>query len=461
MRNFFSERSITRFVNNSWEGLDNLPEYKTSLRSDPVTTAKNLVQRIVTPRNTFFLHVSFYTLFLCMVILLICFYWRDNTTLERDIIFGVYIVYVVTNYLDEFYQYNSFVREKFKNRRESKQKNWPKFKENVRIFKAALIEYLSSIWNLLDIIIVIGFIISVVTYFVFRDNMRLLLFVRIYFGLFMTLFYIRYFQYILIFPGIGPLVYTCLFAFKRMLYFLVIIILVALCFGMAEVSLTSNSTSASITNSNSTEINITLTQRFLVFLFYPIFQIFGEYFLEEFNSRNFRLVGGGPTDLLGSMSVDNFWLTTQFLTFAAIVIWILIANVLLINLMIAYFSQIYEDVAKNAASIYLLNFIEIVEEYKEKPFFPAPFNTIIYVYRAIAFCCSLNRRRGRKQEGKDERRRETMMFNNMKKNRHFITTPVSFGWHIELTFADYYWKRIGDDRYAEKANLEKDENIEV
>ena len=397
-----------------------------------------------------------------MVILLICFYWRDDKPVERDTIFCVYIVYVVTNYLDEFYQYNSFLREKFKNKRESKKQNWAKFTENIRVFKAALVEYLSSIWNLLDIIIVIGFIISVVTYFLFRENRNYtydpFVFVRIYFGLFSTLFYIRYFQYILIFPGIGPLVYTCLFAFKRMLYFLVIIVLVALCFGMAEVALTITSNSTLIEDTS-------LTQRFIVFLFYPIYQVFGEYFLQEFESQNFILItltNESQISTFGSLLEGNFWLTTQFLTLTAILIWILIANVLLLNLMIAYFSQIYEDVSKNAASIYLLNFIEIVEEYKGKPFFPAPFNTIIYVYRAIAWCCNKRNRKVKKVSTVTETRRKTEMFKEMKSNRHFITAPVSFGWHIELTFADYYWKRIGDDRYAEKAKQEKcDDEIAV
>ena len=372
----------------------------------------------------------------------------------RDTIFNVYIVYVITNYLDELYQYNSFVRQKFKNKRDSKKENWEKFKENIRIFKAALIEYLSSIWNLLDIIIVIGFIISVATYFLFRNSRESFVFVRIYFGLFSTLFYIRYFQYILIFPGIGPLVYTCLFAFRRMLYFLVIIGLVALCFGIAEVALTSNTSSRELNEDSM------LTQRFIVFLFYPIFQIFGEYFLQELDFRNFKLItlsNASQIFIFGSIREGDFWLTTQFLTLIAIIIWILIANVLLLNLMIAYFSQIYEDVSKNAASIYLLNFIEIVEEYKEKPFFPAPFNTIIYVYRAVSWCCNKRKRKVKKQTTKTDKRRETMMFNEMKKNRNFITTPVSFGWHIELTFADYYWKRIGEDRYAEKAKQNDDE----
>ncbi|KAI6658609.1 Transient receptor potential cation channel [Oopsacas minuta] len=465
LSSFFSERSITRHVNNEWQGLNNL-----SIKSDKdfnlwVETGsslktfwkpesiKFLLGRIITPRNTFFLHVTFYILFLFMLTLLICFYWRDDAQLERDVIFSVYIVYVVTNYVDEIYQYNSFLSQKYKNKRECDKGKWDKFKENVRIFKAAFVEYLSSIWNLLDIIIVIGFIISVVTYFIFRESGTTFQFVRIYFGLFSTLFYIRFFQYILIFPGIGPLVYTCLLAFKRMLYFLVIIILVAFCFGIAVVALTENSY---MTDDES------ITRRFVVFLFYPYFQLFGEYFLEDFDADNFILISlpnNTRIDIFGSESAATFWLTTQSLTYIGIIVWLLIANVLLLNLMIAYFSQIYEDVSKNADSIYLLNFLEIVEEYREKSFLPAPFNLIIYTLRMVRWCLSLRKRKSKATSHQEEKRRQTEMFKGMKSKRLFITKAVSFGWHIELTFADYYWKKVGEERYAAKADNERDEKM--
>lgn len=428
-------------MDNEWNGLNTQ------------TKGRNLVGRVITPRNTFFLHVTFYILFLIMITLLICFYWRDNTALERDVIFAVYIVYVVTNYVDEFYQYNSFLSQKYKEKSSSDKGKWGNFKENVRIFKAAFVEYLSSIWNLLDITIVFGFIISVVTYFVFRNEPgNPFLYVRIYFGLFSTLFYIRFFQYILIFPGIGPLVYTCLFAFRRMLYFLVIIILVALCFGIAVVALTQISDN----NDDSGD----QMQRFIVFLYYPLFQIFGEYFLDNFSDQNFVLIDLPNTtrdDVFGSPSTASFWLTTQFLTYLAIIVWLLIANVLLLNLMIAYFSQIYENVAKNADSIYLLNFLEIVEEYRDKSFLPAPFNLIIYTLRVIRFCVSSRKKKLKKQASRTRTRRQTNLLMGMKAKRLFITKPASFGWHIELSFADYYWKKVGEDRYATKADQEKAE----
>ena len=428
-------------MNNEWNGVNSQAK------------RRNLIGRVITPRNTFFLHVTFYIFFLIMITLLICFYWRDNTATERDVIFAVYIVYVVTNYVDEIYQYNNFLSQKYKAKASSDKGKWGNFKENVRIFKAAFVEYLSSIWNLLDIIIVFGFIISVVTYFVFRNSPgNAFLFVRIYFGLFATLFYIRFFQYILIFPGIGPLVYTCLFAFKRMLYFLVIIILVALCFGIAVVALTQISDS-----SDNTEDQM---QRFIVFLYYPLFQVFGEYFLDTFNDQNFVLINLPNTtrdEVFGSSRTADFWLTTQFLTYLAIIIWLLIANVLLLNLMIAYFSQIYEAVSKNADSIYLLNFLEIVEEYRDKSFLPAPLNLIIYTLRGIKFCLSSRKKKLKQREKRAATRRQTNLLQGLKSKRLFITKAVSFGWHIELSFADYYWKNVGEDRYAAKADQEKAE----
>ena len=383
----------------------------------------------------------------------------NNIGRNRDIIFIIFMVYVITNFVDEIYQYKKFLVEKFENKRKSNKKGWEKVKENGRVFKAAFVEYLNSIWNLLDILIVIGFIIAVVTYYIFRDSSPYdngvdpFQNVRIYFGLFSTLFYFRFFQYILIFPGIGPLVYTCFLAFKRMLYFLLIIVLVALCFGIAEVALTTTPSENSTTTSG-------ITRQLIVYMFYPYYQIFGEYFLDDFENDSFPIISITNTSkisIFGSESNASFWLTTQILTYIAIMIWILIANVLLLNLMIAYFSQIYEEVSKNAASIYLLNFLEIVNEYKDKSFFPPPFNLITYTYRIIAWCIFSRQKKQKHREVRTSRRRQTeVLLKGMMSRRHFLTRSVAFGWHFELSFADSYWKRIGEDRYAEKAAEEKD-----
>ena len=65
--------------------------------------------------------------------------------------------------------------------------------------------------------------------------------------------------------------------------------------------------------------------------------------------------------------------------------YLLVANILLINLLIASFNTIYNSV--NARSLQFWNFqrFSVVLEYEEKPAWPAPFTTFSHIYRLCKY----------------------------------------------------------------------------
>ena len=77
-------------------------------------------------------------------------------------------------------------------------------------------------------------------------------------------------------------------------------------------------------------------------------------------------------------------------------IYLLVANILLINLLIASFNTIYNSV--NARSLQFWNFqrFSVVLEYEEKPVLPAPFTVISHFHRVCKYvyrkCRGLNTR---------------------------------------------------------------------
>ena len=61
-------------------------------------------------------------------------------------------------------------------------------------------------------------------------------------------------------------------------------------------------------------------------------------------------------------------------------IYLLIANILLINLLIASFNTIYNEVSAISHQLYNFQRFAIVMEYEEKPILPAPFIIISHLH---------------------------------------------------------------------------------
>ena len=460
---FFTHEGVQGHVRNVWNGIAKLQEiYQDS--DDQNININVLLKRsfrrpwkqssitffynyYISPKTTFYIHASFYFLFLVLYTVHFLVAWRstpNNAYIAFDVI---YFMYMSAYILDEVFQYRYLIEDKSKGKR-VKHNQW------LKILKSAMVQYLSSGWNILDILIAISFVATItlrLIVFVFATQNPLEEFTtqlnnitRLVYGLVAVLFYIRFFQYVLVFRGLGPLIYTCYIAFKRMLKFLVIFLLVSLGFGVVEVTLTSTAQSG--------------WSLLRVLLFSPIYQIFGEFDLEMIQMGSISYVNSSTTD-------DNFWNSTTSLAYFCIILLQLIANVLLLNLMIAYFTKIFDEISENADSIYLTQFLEVVEEYRRKSLFPPPFNLLVYLIRTFGICKTvcIEFFAETNTQIEEEIQRDTY-FNRAK------VYPVFFGHHNENGFADEYWSnreriRIKESiviqRRQEKVDLYTLKSIEV
>nr|WDP79898.1 transient receptor potential cation channel subfamily M member 1-1 [Apostichopus japonicus] len=105
---------------------------------------------------------------------------------------------------------------------------------------------------------------------------------------------------------------------------------------------------------------------------YPYWQIFGELFMEE---------------ILPDCSVDTplgqHCETAYAVVLLIMAVYLLIANVLLLNLLIAIFNNTFSKVIENANEIWKFHRYELIMEYSERPCLPPPLTLIMHVSMMI------------------------------------------------------------------------------
>jgi hypothetical protein len=115
--------------------------------------------------------------------------------------------------------------------------------------------------------------------------------------------------------------------------------------------------------------------------FQPYFMLYGEVFAPDIDpecSPDCEDYGECGTALDGSLLVPcttGRWITPIIMT-----IYLLVANILLINLLIASFNTIYNRVSAVSQQIFNFQRFAIVMEYEEKPILPVPFIAISHAH---------------------------------------------------------------------------------
>ena len=341
------------------------------------------LRRLISPRSTFILHGSAYFIFVLSYTVNLLFFWRPNYLTAYDY---MYVVWSGSYLLDEMHQIITIFKWKVD------------LEQNKNSFSSALLkaysdgqlrvtlwtsfkDYANDVWNMFDIFIVIWFIVSITLRFIsvsYFPRIRVLtVVVRIFYSIQAILYSIRIFEYVLLKRSWGLLLYTLYYAFIRMIKFLVILLVMTYCFSITQYVLfdPDKVDPASVAQ---------------LILFPPYFQIFGEYGLDTVNNLVYNFTDEKPDSSI------YFWDSLTWVAYALIAVWILISNVLLLNLMISYFTKVYDEVLENAMTIYKTLFFTLVLEYQERSYWPPPFNLLSYtniyivvpLFNCIVYCCS-------------------------------------------------------------------------
>ena len=425
---FLNHHTIQVYLFHVWRGYDalkqkegdrvHIPDRMTHSLTHPYTLSSLRVLYLLTntPRTGFVLHgIFFLFVIICSFVLLAVSSPEGDQGFFNSVqpLEWVLFICLLGYTIGEIGQYLRIVILNFN---DAGIRNWRV------VLMLSFFNYFQSVWNKIDAIAVTTFIISVIIrlFSLFYPNFPIYI-PRLAYGVTAIPIFTRFFQYILVIKAIGPLIYTIYQAFLKMLKFLLVILILSLAFGTLQIALLRPTASISI--------------RFKHLIFTPFFQIFGEYFFDELLADTYGLSEFNATSTPSNDLKGTFWSRSDWILFLGVGIWVLIINVLIINLMIAYFTQIYAKVAANARSIYILQFREIVDEFTYRTIFPPPFNLIMLPIDLVLLCINIFRTQRKKKVVRSE-------LLELVGEKRILSNKVNvyFAVHNEDSFADKFWK---------------------
>ena len=217
--------------------------------------------------------------------------------------------------------------------------------------KVRLEGYFWDVWNLFDCLCIIVFIIAV-SLRSFESTMDV---GQLFYALDVSLWWLRLLQIMYAHPTTGPYVVMIREMLSDMFSFLVILLIFILSYGVAWHAILKPGQAD--------------PQMLVQSIFKPFFNIYGEYFLNE------------PEDdtktWFGTEKRNKYAEPIAFLYMA---IYLLIANVLLLNLLIAIFGNTFENVMTSASLIWKFHRFSLIMEYAEhRTFLCPPFSLLAHI----------------------------------------------------------------------------------
>ncbi|XP_029159547.1 transient receptor potential cation channel trpm isoform X2 [Nylanderia fulva] len=159
----------------------------------------------------------------------------------------------------------------------------------------------------------------------------------------------------------GPLVTMMGKMVKNMIYFVVLLLVVLMSFGV---------TRQAILNQDSEPKWGIIRDIFKE----PYFMLYGEVFADSIDP-----VCGEEPEMIPC-------LTGRWITPAVMSVYLLVANILLINLLIAVFNNIFNEVNAIAHQVWMFQRFTVVMEYEQKPVLPPPLIVVCHIYLVLRYC---------------------------------------------------------------------------
>ncbi|XP_046865445.1 transient receptor potential cation channel trpm isoform X1 [Drosophila willistoni] len=160
---------------------------------------------------------------------------------------------------------------------------------------------------------------------------------------------------------LGPLVTMMGKMVKNMIYFVVLLAVVLMSFGVSRQAILYP--------------NNEPTWRLIREVTYqPYFMLYGEVFADDIDPP----CGEDPKQ---GACVTGRWVTPITMS-----MYLLIANILLINLLIAVFNNIFNEVNSVSHQVWMFQRFTVVMEYQQKPVLPPPFIAFCHFYSLLKYC---------------------------------------------------------------------------
>ena len=241
--------------------------------------------------------------------------------------------------------------------------------ESSSVLRRKVRDHLSSVWNKFDFIIyitaILGFILKCVhSQVTFQVS-------RVLFAINAAMMYIRLFRIYHVNWNLGPKLVIIHRMIPEIIIFLMLLLIFILGYGVASQALLNPYNEFQWSAMPDLVTNI---------IFLPYWQMYGELSIEDIQHPP----GSKEVCYAGGEICEDFT-AYNYVLLAILAIYLLIGNVMLLNLLIAIFTSVFEDVRENSMRIWKYEMYRLVEEYDQKPGLAPPLVIVEDAYRLIKF----------------------------------------------------------------------------
>ncbi|XP_072021697.1 transient receptor potential cation channel subfamily M member-like 2 [Amphiura filiformis] len=347
-RIFIAEPTVQRLLNTIWsDGLKKEGKiYEPNTESNclgmcgkPFKKDIETVQRFFTPEKRFYLNVVFYVVFLAY------FSWimvSDKMNTSAISVAEIFLIFwVFTFIMEEIRQALPQPFDFFGERPEmmSCQKWRPNFWDQFKL-------YIKNVWNYIDMTMLFFFVIGEMA----RSDPNT---ARIFLAFSLVLFYLRFLRILTVIRSIGPkvlMIFKTLNDFKTMV---LILLIVLVGYGTAVHAVLYPHVSDPLEVARG-------------IFFRPLFQIYGNLFLEDLTATE---TSGMCTNNMTEMHTGYKQACPENVAWGVVflVMYMILSNVLLLNIFIAMFSIACENIHREAEIHWASQIFHITEEYYNRP----------------------------------------------------------------------------------------------
>lgn len=252
---------------------------------------------------------------------------------------------------------------------------------NTSSLRLLLIDYMTDVWNVMDFITITFYISGFVLRMISTDSCTLCFYSgRIMLSLSLLMYCLRVLRFLSLHPALGPFLVMIQKMLIHIFYFFDIVIVMVLAFGIA----------VTVIRFPNHDINY---EMFLDVLLAPWFGIQQAFMSHNCNKDNLiskppastcAIEGLNPHDCWGRDEdcVVNEWLPSVMNAF-----YILLTNVMMLNLLIAMISDTYTEVSSKTELVWSMQRLQLIKEYHERPCLPPPFIFFEHIYLICRSLC--------------------------------------------------------------------------
>ncbi|ESO89164.1 hypothetical protein LOTGIDRAFT_229069 [Lottia gigantea] len=223
--------------------------------------------------------------------------------------------------------------------------------------------WFESVWNRFDLAMYMLFLISVVLrYTIFNTDF---LWARISYSITLAMFYLRLMQSFFISKNMGPKVIMIEKMLTDLFFFFLILLVFIMSFGIAyQANLYPNSPSSWVILKN--------------ILYLPYWQMYGELFLERVEGEE---EGCTYNETIWREDLSQRCPETNAFVPVLLAIYMILTNILLVNLLIAMFSYTFQTIQDNSLKVWRFYRLSLVQELFDRPTLVPPLVIINHIYR--------------------------------------------------------------------------------